>query len=67
MMALRASRLDQIPKALLQQQSEPFSSMVDLSESEEVPIVLDESLQTFRDWMAVLFTCVTYSLIYFAR
>lgn len=48
----------QIPKALLQQHSEAFSSMLDVGESREDKIVLQDSLEAFRDFRAMLFTCV---------
>ncbi|KAF8313875.1 hypothetical protein DL93DRAFT_2080813 [Clavulina sp. PMI_390] len=51
--------LFRIPKALLQQHSEAFSSMLDMSnDGKEERIVLQDSLEAFRDFRSALFTCV---------
>ena len=54
----------QIPKALLQQHSEAFSSMLDVSDSAEDNIVLQDSLDAFRDFRAILFTCAAPKLLF---
>jgi len=54
----------QIPKALLQQHSEAFSSMLDVSDSRGDKIVLQDSLEAFRDFRAMLFTYAVPKLLF---
>lgn len=50
----------QIPKYVLQLNSEAFSNMLELGSSKEDPIVLDDSLGAFNDWVALLLTYVGF-------